>query len=235
MSCWVKDTCKKYLSNQCNENISFCIKNEKLSSLMAMSLLPSNKWKKESLYIDESKADEDVFHYLSEVQNRIEEFVSSGENLYLYSNITGNGKTAWAIRLLQSYINSIWYKCDLSCQALFVSVPSYLLAIKDTISNKNEYADYIKRNILEANLVIWDDIGTKVATSFEHENLLSIIDLRMNSGKSNIFTSNIPPDALHSYAGDRLYSRIINYSVCLCFTGVDKRRLKIYKEKGQPE
>jgi len=226
--CWLKEQCKKYKTNkeECDDGI-FCMKLFKLDALYNLSMLSCEQRKHLNLRLDASRVDEDVFIQLKEFQNNIEKFIQEGNNLYLYSNITGNGKTAWAIRLMQSYFNSIWYKTDLICKGLFLSVPRYLLAIKDNISNYNDYANFVKENIFEADVVIWDDIGTKSATSFEHENLLSIIDYRMCYNKANIFTSNVSPEELRDLAGDRLYSRIINYSTCLKFQGEDKRGLKI--------
>lgn len=223
--CWIKDSCKKYLNNECTED--FCMKLFKLDALYNMSQLSFEQRKHQNLLLDASRVDESAFINLKDIQNNIEEFVTKGSNLYIYSKITGNGKTAWAVRLLQSYFNKIWYKTELECKGLFLSVPRYLLAIKDNISSFNEYADFVKNNIFNADLVIWDDIGTKAATSFEHETLLSIIDNRMCYNKCNIFTSNVTPQELRELAGDRLYSRIINYSICLEFKGSDKRGIVV--------
>lgn len=226
--CWLKNECNKYLNKdaECKHNNVFCMKLFKLNTLYDLALIPENQRKHMNLMLDESRVDEPSFVTLKSYQDDIERFIQDGLNLYIYSTITGNGKTCWAIRLIQQYFNKIWYKTDLVCRALFINVPRYLLAIKDNISETNEYANNIKERVLDADLVVWDDIGTKVATSFEHENLLSIIDARISQGKSNIFTSNIIPDGLKDVAGDRLYSRIINFSECIQFYGADKRGIK---------
>lgn len=221
--CWLKNQCKKYQKNKDCDEECFCVKLFKLDALYNLSLLSLNQRKHIDLRLDATRVDEDSFIRLKYIQLNIEDFVKDGKNLYIYSSITGNGKTAWAIRLMQSYFNAIWHKTDIECRGLFLSVPRYLLAIKENISAINEYAIFVKDNIFDADIVIWDDIGTKTATSFEHENLLSIIDYRMCNGKSNIFTSNVSPEELRTLAGDRLYSRIINYSTCLQFKGEDKR------------
>ena len=227
--CWMKSYCKKGCDAQssCNQNDEYCVKLFKLNYLFEQSMIPKNLWVKQDLRLDSSRIDENVFVCLSNVQKHILDFVHNGNNLYLYSSITGNGKTAWAIRLLQAYLHSIWYNSDLICKVLFINVPKYLLSIKDNISNINNYAEFIKNNVDIADIVVWDDIGTKVATSFEHENLLSIIDNRMNNSKSNIFTSNVSPIDFKNLFGDRLYSRVINFSTCLEFKGIDKRNLKV--------
>lgn len=223
--CWMKPTCKKYVSTDCmcrNDTI-FCIKEFKMDYLYTSSLLTLEQRNHMNLRLDNDGCDREAFNKLVNYQNNIEENILKGMNIYIYSTITGNGKTAWATRLMQCFFNSIWYKTDLRCRGLFINVPRYLIAIKDNISNNNEYAEHIKNNVYDADLVIWDDIGTKAATSFEHENLLSIIDTRILSGKANIFTSNISCEALKELVGDRLYSRIINTSDIIAFYGKDKR------------
>ena len=46
-------------------------------------------------------------------------------------------------------------------------------------------------------------------------------------GKSNIYTSNIPPDQLGNLLDIRLGSRIANASQCIQFKGGDKRSLAL--------
>ena len=128
--------------------------------------------------------------------------------------------------MIQAYFNAIWHKCDLNCKALFINVPRFLLSLKDNISQKNDYVEHIKNNILEADLVVWDEIGTKAVTQFEHEHLLSLINNRIDYNKAQIFTSNLHPMALRDVVGDRLYSRVINLSTVMEFKGADKRGLK---------
>ena len=84
-------------------------------------------------------------------------------------------------------------------------------------------AEHINKNIYDADIVVFDDIATKGITQFEAENLFSIIDTRMNMGKSNVFTSNIIPAQLNDLLGPRLTSRIINLSTVIQFRGRDKR------------
>ena len=45
--------------------------------------------------------------------------------------------------------------------------------------------------VTKCDLVVWDDIGSKNGTEFEVSHLLSIIDQRINNGKSNIEFVNV--------------------------------------------
>ena len=87
--------------------------------------------------------------------------------------------------------------------------------------------DYIKENVLEADLVIWDDLAAKVASEFEMSHLLSLIDNRLILGKSNIYTSNLNKQQLYTALGERLASRVANMSIDIELFGSDKRVLKL--------
>ncbi len=225
--CFLYDNCKKHKAGNCNtEDNQFCIKLFKLDYLYGESLLTQSQREYVALRIDADGTDREEFMYLKGVENSIEDFVKDGKSIYIFSNTCGNGKTAWSIRLLQAYMNSIWHKCDLSCKALFINVPRFLLELKDNISNKSDYIEHIKENILKADIVVWDEVATKAVTQFEHEHLLSLINSRIDLGKSQIFTSNISPEHLEEVVGERLYSRIVNLSTVVEFRGADKRGLK---------
>ena len=212
------------------------IRDFKLKYLFDNALISENRRKAIPLYIDKDGSDREAFILLKQFENEFKEsnsnFVDRGENIYIHSTITGNGKSSWALRLVQSYFNKIYLYCKLECKALFINVPQFLLAIKDNISNFNEYAEHIKENVYTADLVVWDDIGNKTITQFEADNLLAIIDARMNKGKSNIYTSNLNNEELHEALGDRLTSRIINTSYDIEFKGADKRRLIVNDTKS---
>lgn len=220
--CWLKQSCKKFIEGQCGSN-TFCIKLFKLNQLYDLTLLSYNQRAYKALYIDEDRSDEQAFLKLKSVQENIEEFIHLGSNLYLYSNICGNGKTEWAVRLIQTHINNIWAESDIRCRALFISVPRFLISLKDNISQRSDYINHIKENILSADVVVWDEIASKGFTEFEMENIFNLINMRIDQNKSNIFTSNIFGEELKQRVGERLYSRICNLSECIELKGKDKR------------
>ena len=215
--CWIKHLCKK---EECGD---FCIKLFKLDTLFNEALVSTIQRQHVELRLDADGTDREEFKRLKNIENDIEAFVASGSNLYIHSLNTGNGKTAWALRLMQVYFDRIWHKCDLSCHGLFINVPRFLIALKDNFDNPSDYIAHIKAHVLDADIVIWDEIGTKVATQFEAENLLSLINARLDIGKSNIYTSNLGADELRERIGDRLYSRIMGFSTDIEFFGSDKR------------
>jgi len=219
-SCLFADRCNKI---DCDKD--FCVKKFKLDYLFDQALL-SEKHKKELvLRVDADKRDLEAFKYLKSIQNSVEKFVENGDNLYIHSLISGNGKTSFAIKILKEYFYRIWSKSDLRCRGLYIHVPKYLISLKDNISEKSDYVQHIKKNALDADLVIFDEVGTKSLTSFEFENILTIINARLDYGKANIYTSNLTNEELLDNLGSRLYSRIVNNSNDVVFVGQDKRGL----------
>ena len=218
--CWLYDECSRV---DCDK--PFCIRRYKLEQLYSMSLLSDKQRQRIGLQVDEDNTDLAEFKKLAEIANNIGKFVADGQNLYLHSSTCGNGKSSWAIRMIQEYFESIWLETSLGCKAMFISVPRFLLALKENITERSEYVAFIRAHVLEADLVVWDDIAAKVGTDFELNHLLSLIDGRIAQGKSNIYTSNLNPQEIMSALGSRLQSRICNCSIDIELHGKDKRAI----------
>ena len=118
------------------------------------------------------------FKFLKELKDDIINFVKNGENLYIYSKNFGNGKTTWSIKLMQSYFNKIWLGNGFTQRGLFIHVPSFLTKFKEVINKKDEEFEDMKKQLLEVDLVIWDDIAAGKLTDYDHTNLLTYIDQR---------------------------------------------------------
>ena len=214
-NCWLYNCCSHV---DCDKP---CIKRIKLDYLYNAGLITEKQRIRFKFYPD--KRDADTFKYLSNISKNILKFVDKGGNLYIHSKQCGNGKTSLALRLIQSYLDKIWATSPLECRVLFINVPRYLLEIKNNISEKSDYIEHISKNVLNADLVVWDDIGTKGLTQFEHENVLSMINARLDAGKANIYTSNLSKEELHESVGDRLYSRVYSLSDDVELFGDDYR------------
>lgn len=221
---------KCFLYNMCNHkdcDKDFCLRKFKMDTLYSKALMTESQKQHITLRVDEDNTDLEQFKQLAAIEQDILTFVNEGKNLYLHSANCGNGKSSWSLRLVEAYFNKIWARTDLKCRALFISVPRFLLALKDNITAKSDYIDYIKENVLEADLVIWDDIAAKMGSEFELIHLLNILDNRISLGKSNIYTSNLNKQQLYSALGERLTSRIANMSLDIELFGADKRILKL--------
>ena len=190
-------------------------------SLFKQSNLPEALWNYKELICHEK--DLQVYKKLQAKSDAILNFIEAGNNLYIYSENCGNGKTTWAIRLMYSYFDKIWHKSCFDCKALFVSVSKFLYNCKRSISQDVKGFEELCNLISEVDLVIWDDIGEMKASDYEHQILFQYIDDRINSKKSNIYTSNKNKEQLEDVLGVRLASRIYNCSECIEFLEEDKR------------
>nr|DAF89238.1 MAG TPA: Replicative helicase [Siphoviridae sp. ct6GI21] len=212
--CWYKRIC----TEKCSEN---CIRYKLMYSLFKQSNLPEALWGYKELICHEK--DLQVYKKLQAKSDAILNFIEEGNNLYIYSENCGNGKTTWAIRLMYSYFDKIWHKSCFDCKALFVSVPKFLYNCKRSISQDVKGFEELCNLISEVDLVIWDDIGEMKASDYEHQILFQYIDDRINSKKSNIYTSNKNKEQLEDVLGVRLASRIYNCSERIEFLEEDKR------------
>lgn len=229
-NCYLQDVCWKYMNDDtapCKSANVYCPKFFRTNYLFDESLMSMKQRVHIPLRPDADGTDREEFVKLKKIEDSIESFVENGQCLYIHSATCGNGKTAWALRMLQSYINKIWFKSDLRCRVLFINVPRFILALKENISTPSEYIKHIQENINNADLVVFDEVGTKAFTEFEHEHILNIINTRIDNDKSNIYTSNLSPVELRQKVGDRLYSRIVNLSIDVELHGTDKRSLMV--------
>lgn len=185
-----------------------------LDTYIKNSLIPKRYLGDIPLY--PSKQDEHTFIEINDIKNNIVSFVNNGQNILIYSNNVGNGKTTLATKLLKEYISkvsNISHKNN--CPGIFINVTNFLnekkLAISDETLRSRIYDT--EKKILSSNLVVFDDIGVKNISDYDLGALYYWIDYRTNNMKSCIYTSNLHPNQLKGVLDGRLYSRIINYSI----------------------
>lgn len=219
--CWYTSACGKYGSPECNAS---CIRYMEMDFLMQNSGIPRNK--QYSILLTPSKKDIQAFVTLKEIKDDIIAFVENGESVYIYSHNFGNGKTTWAIKLMQKYFDDVWAGNGFRCRGIFIHVPTFLTKIKEGISRKDEDFETLKSRLMTVDLVIWDDIAATKLGDFDHANLLTYIDQRKLNQLSNIYTGNLDQDELQEALGNRLASRVWNDSIRVKFVGADRRGIR---------
>ncbi|MDD3039731.1 hypothetical protein [Bacteroides sp.] len=188
---------------------------------MSTSGLPKNRQYKQLLIPPEQ--DYQAFVELQEIKKGIVGFVEDGHNLYICSKNFGNGKTSWAVKLLQQYFNEIWAGNGFRVRGIFVNVPTFLFKIRDGISNSDHEFETLRARIVGVDVVIWDDIAATKLSDYDHANLLTYIDQRIFAGKANIYTGNLVDNSIFTALGNRLASRVYNESRRIELVGIDKR------------
>ena len=210
--CWYKDVCTyDFCTN--------CIRYAEMKYLMDNSgISKSNQYPKRLIAYNE---DWESYSRLAEIKDYIVDFVECGNNLYICSQHTGNGKTSWALKLMLKYFDEIWAGNGFRVRGMFINVPTLLLQLKNF---KNPLSEKYKYDLLECDLVIFDDIADVNISNYDYSNLLMIIDYRLQNEKSCIFTSNRnTKEQLEKSLGVRMTSRIWNTSEIIEFTGKDRR------------
>ena len=191
-NCWYNKVCKKFNTEECNDT---CIRFTEMNHLMKYSGLPENMRKPQIL--NAVPEDLNAYKRLNDIKNNIKQFVDEGKNLYIYSETTGNGKTTWAIKLLQSYFNEIWAGNGLRIRGFFIPTQAYLIDKKNlqfnNVSNdyklftvEDEFGNDLltTKNIINSDVIVWDDFVIKTLSTYDYTNLFALLDQRYLKNKS---------------------------------------------------
>lgn len=219
--CWYNSVCNKFNSNEDCKN--GCIRYSSMLKLVEESGLPNHLMYPKTL--NPTPSEVDAFDLLKDIKDKADVFVEKGKCLYIYSNICGNGKTTWASKIMLSYFNKTWALTSFIKKGIFVYTPELINKLKTQYINNESLTEEINQ-LKNCNLLILDDLGVTDFTANDLNNLLEIIDYRINNNKSIIFTSNLDKDALLRKFGGRLTSRVFNNSIQVELGGFDRRSSK---------
>jgi DNA replication protein DnaC len=140
-------------------------------------------------------------------------------NLFFQSEQFGTGKS----HLSMSIIREIKEK---GYSAIFISTPRLLTKIRSTFNKRSEISeDELINNLIAADLVVFDDLGTESGNAWAKEKLFETVDQR--SGKNNIFTSNLKKDDfLSDVDSGRIFSRMTENTEYIVLNNVPDYRPK---------
>lgn len=146
------------------------------------------------------------------------------KDLYIFGP-SGTGKTHLAVSLIKEYIKDSQMSC------LFTTLDELLTSFRDSYNNKHivSESELYKKYNEDIHVLVIDDIGSQRLTDWGISVLNAIVNTRYNNCVITIWTSNMNPDVLYEYVGDRIASRILNSSKHIQLAGKDKRRQ--YAEK----
>lgn len=166
--------------------------------------------------------DLEKYKYLDYVKNNIEEFIKNGCNLYIYSPYLGNGKTSWAVKILNQHIKNVCESGNTNTNlvGLFVNVDEFLVTQVKPLKIDQSFIKLCQ----QVDLLVLDDIGVATLNSLEEQVLTSIINTRLINGKSTIYTSIVIDNDLNKLVGSRISSKIIDACTIVEFTNPPLRR-----------
>ena len=158
---------------------------------------------------------EQVFETCSNFARR---FGKHHDNLLL-SGFPGVGKTFLSACIAREVT-------DRGFSVVYDTAASVFRYMEDAQFRRDEEGDEAVQRFLRCDLLILDDLGTEMNSSFVQSALYRIVNDRLLSGKSTVINTNLPPHELGTRYSPAILSRIEGqYDVLPCF-GDDIRLLK---------
>lgn len=219
MKCYAKDYCKGYGTEKCTERCDFWWK---LNALYEASQIPIRY--RHNIPLKPEQVDRQAFMFLKEFSEDITNKVEAGESIFIFSEVTGNGKTTWATKIANQYIRKIVSTSLLEDEVLYLNVSLFLDQLKGQFSNFNEGISELQEMAKKCNLLILDDIGAERPSEYVCERLYDLINYRYTNMLTTIYTSNLTPNEIGDRLGSRIESRVKSaYQVNL--VGSDRRTI----------
>lgn len=224
------DTCKDtgYVSGK----ICDCVKREAASIMMAelSREMPLSECRFENFdlkyYADSEDADgQNPRKRMTSILKLCREYVinfspENSANLLFMGN-AGLGKTHLTLAMVSGVIEKGYMPFYASAENLF----SVIEAEKFSGEGRGNY-----ESILNSDLLVIDDLGTEMATSFTKSALYNIINTRMLSRKPTIINTNLSMKQLEERYTPRVSSRLIGNYEGYRFIGRDIRQQKRIEE-----
>lgn len=164
-----------------------------------------------------------------QIRKNVQSFVDNGQNMLIYSNTHGNGKTLRSVSIANTFIS---HSCMLDIFSENIVRYAYIpkivsdYGIYDKFSYENTSRQFFYEFLESLNtsrLVVWDDFGFHSESRIESVIIRSIINYRINEGLSNIFVATKSLQELSNCVGIYDWNRIKESSIIVEFTGPDKR------------
>lgn len=208
------------------KNLADRIWKKKLNDLFERSGLPQKYFEPQVLV--ERKADKECWEWLEAVRANIVEEVRNGLSIVIASNTVGNGKTSWAVRLLQRYLAETALDGRIVEKGMFVVSAQLLTEFGDYnyFQTMQEFLERFER-LKTCELLVIDEIGGGSLTKASYPYLYDLVNYRVDNNLSTVYTTNYTDDEIIELLGQRLYSRIYDTSVVLDFQASNVRGLEV--------
>jgi DNA replication protein DnaC len=159
-------------------------------------------------------------NYLKTAADYAEHFSQTSDSLLIYGN-TGLGKTHISLAIAKKVIEKGY-------SAVYNSIINLLNSISREKFDRNQNdGSETERAVLEADLLVIDDLGSEYDTPYLESIIYNIINTRMNLSKPTIINCNLNNfEELREHYSDRIVSRIGNYYKRMHFAGADIRQMK---------
>lgn len=152
----------------------------------------------------------------------VENFGTQPENILFFGN-TGTGKTFLSACIANALIKKSYSVYFVTAFRFFSILEKYAFnrSSLDSVSPE-ETIDYM----LHCDLLVLDDIGTESINNFTQTKLYEFINERLTTNKATIITTNHTIFNIHTFYGERIFSRLTGSYNLIKLTGEDIRLIK---------
>ena len=155
---------------------------------------------------------------LAYCQNYAQYFHKSSPSILMFGK-TGLGKTHLSLSIASVAL-------ERGYSVLYDSVINFLRKIEREHFGKEHPETDTMELLLTCDLLILDDLGTELMTSFVHSAMYQIVNTRLITGKKTVISTNLSPDELGRRYGAPVLSRLQGEYQILLFFGEDIRKLR---------
>ena len=188
------------------------------------NLLFSQSFENFSLDSLEGEDRERMEQYYSSLVKYADEFsVKTAASLLMVGG-TGLGKTHLSSAVAKRIIDRGFDVVYENAQNIFFDFE------RDRFSDRFNGEEPVSFKYLDCDLLIIDDLGSEMISSFSVSCLYNLINSRLNKGLPIIVSTNFTSEALRKKYDDRITSRLFGEFTILLFTGKDQRRKKLSKK-----
>lgn len=145
-------------------------------------------------------------------------FSLNAKNLF-FVGATGLGKTHLSLAIANVVINRGYYVCYGTAQNICDDLQSEQFG-------RGDEAYYSKKQVLDCDLLILDDLGTEVSNQYSQATLYNIINTRILSKKPTVISTNFSLKKLEQRYDQRITSRINGEYITFNIFGNDIRNMK---------
>ena len=162
-----------------------------------------------------------IFNYC---RRYADNFKKDSGNL-LFTGATGLGKTHLSLAIAAEAINK-------GFGVVYGTAQTFALSLERERFTRNEESGDDTLDLLnDCDLLIIDDLGTEMNSTFVQSALYQLINGRLLGMKSTIISTNLTPEDIGRRYSQQVYSRIEGEYTILPFIGTDIRQLK--RQRGE--